>query len=69
MMAIQSKYGALALAPWEAVVFLPRPVSQRIASIHQGQVPPNPSFQGTAGKLRLPVPSGLRPPAAPELKR
>lgn len=30
---------------------------------------PNPSFQGTAGKLRLPVPYGLRPPAAPELKR
>jgi hypothetical protein len=30
---------------------------------------PNPSLQGTAGKLRLPVPCGLRPPAAPELKR
>jgi hypothetical protein len=27
------------------------------------------SFQGTAGKLRLPVRSGLRPPPAPELKR
>jgi hypothetical protein len=32
-------------------------------------VVPNPSFQGTAGKLRLPVPSALRAPAAPELKR
>jgi hypothetical protein len=30
---------------------------------------PNPSFQGTAGKLRLPVRSGLRPPPASELKR
>ena len=30
---------------------------------------PNPSFQGTAGKQRLPVPSALRAPAAPELKR
>gem|GEM_PF-5681818 len=30
---------------------------------------PNPSFQVTAGKLRLPVPSALRAPAAPELKR
>jgi len=29
----------------------------------------NLSFQGTAGKLRLPVRSGLRPPPAPELKR
>jgi hypothetical protein len=29
----------------------------------------NHSFQGTAGKLRLPVPYGLRPSAAPELKR
>jgi hypothetical protein len=29
----------------------------------------NLSFQGTAGKLRLPVPSALRAPAAPELKR
>jgi hypothetical protein len=28
----------------------------------------NHSFQGTAGKLRLPVRSGLRPPPAPELK-
>lgn len=27
------------------------------------------SFQGTAGKLRLPVRSGLRPPPAPELER
>jgi hypothetical protein len=33
------------------------------------RVMPNPSFQGTAGKLRLPVRSGLRPPPAPELKR
>jgi hypothetical protein len=32
-------------------------------------MPPNPSFQGTAGKLRLPVRSGLRPPPAPELER
>ncbi len=30
---------------------------------------PNPSFQGTAGKLRLPVPSALRALAASELKR
>ncbi len=30
---------------------------------------PNLSFLGTAGKLRLPVPSALRAPAAPELKR
>lgn len=30
---------------------------------------PNISFQGTAGKLRLPVRAGLRPPPAPELKR
>jgi hypothetical protein len=30
---------------------------------------PNPSFQGTAGKLRLPVRFGLRPTPAPELKR
>jgi hypothetical protein len=30
---------------------------------------PNISFQGTAGKLRLPVRCGLRPPPAPELKR
>jgi hypothetical protein len=30
---------------------------------------PNPSFQGTAGKLRLPVRYGLRPSPAPELKR
>ena len=30
---------------------------------------PNQSFQGTAGKLRLPVPSALRAPATPELKR
>jgi len=37
-----------------AVILLPRP---------------NPSFQGTAGKLRLPVRSGLRPTPAPELKR
>lgn len=29
----------------------------------------NPPFQGTAGKLRLPVRSGLRPPPAPELAR
>jgi hypothetical protein len=29
----------------------------------------NLSFQGTAGKLRLPVPSALRAPAVPELKR
>jgi hypothetical protein len=29
----------------------------------------NHSFQGTAGKLRLPVRSGLRPPPAPELER
>ena len=29
----------------------------------------NRSFQGTAGKQRLPVRSGLRPPLAPELKR
>jgi hypothetical protein len=29
----------------------------------------NPSFQRTADKLRLPVPSGLRPLAAHELKR
>lgn len=28
----------------------------------------NPSLHGTAGKLRLPVPSALRAPAAPELK-
>lgn len=32
-------------------------------------VTPNPSFQGTAGKLCLPVPSALRAPAAPEVKR
>jgi hypothetical protein len=31
--------------------------------------PPNQSFQGTAGRLRLPVPSGLRPTAAPQLRR
>jgi len=31
------------------------------------EVTTNPSFQGTAGKLRLPVRSGLRPPPAPEL--
>jgi len=30
---------------------------------------PNISFQGTAGKLRLSVRSGLRPPPAPELER
>lgn len=30
---------------------------------------PNPSLQGIAGKLRLPVRFGLRPPLAPELKR
>ena len=30
---------------------------------------PNPTLQGTAGKLRLPVPSALRAPAAPEFKR
>ena len=30
---------------------------------------PNLSFQGAAGKLRLPVRSGLRPPPAPELQR
>lgn len=29
----------------------------------------NPSFQGAAGKLRLPMPCALRAPAAPELKR
>jgi len=29
----------------------------------------NTSFQGTACKLRLQVPSALRAPAAPELKR
>jgi hypothetical protein len=29
----------------------------------------NPPLQGTPGKLRLPVPSGLRPPVAPELAR
>lgn len=29
----------------------------------------NLSFQGTTGKLRLPAPSALRAPAAPELKR
>lgn len=29
----------------------------------------NPSFQGTVGKLRLPIPSALRAPAAPELQR
>ena len=34
-----------------------------------GYARPNPSFQGTAGKLRLPVRSGLRPPPAPELER
>lgn len=30
---------------------------------------PNQSLQETAGKLGLPVPSALRAPAAPELKR
>jgi len=30
---------------------------------------PNTSFQGIAEKLRFPMPSGLRPPAALELKR
>jgi hypothetical protein len=30
---------------------------------------PNPSFQRTAGKLRLPAPSALWAPATPELKR
>lgn len=29
----------------------------------------NPAFQGTVGKLRLPIPSALRAPAAPELQR
>lgn len=29
----------------------------------------NHSVKGTAGKLRLPVRSGLRPPPAPYLKR
>jgi hypothetical protein len=29
---------------------------------------PNPLFEGTAEKLRFSVPSGLRPPAAPQLK-
>ena len=29
----------------------------------------NPSFQGTVGKLRLPISSALRAPAAPELRR
>jgi hypothetical protein len=33
------------------------------------EVTPNPSFQGTACKLRSQVRSGLRPPPAPELKR
>ena len=30
---------------------------------------PNPSLQGTPEKLRFSVPSGLRPPVAPELAR
>jgi hypothetical protein len=30
---------------------------------------PNPPFEGTVGKLRLPVSYGLRPSAAPELAR
>jgi len=30
---------------------------------------PNPPLQGTPEKLRFPVPSGLRPPVAPELAR
>jgi hypothetical protein len=29
----------------------------------------NRRFEGTAGKLRLPVPSALRAPAAPQAKR
>jgi len=29
----------------------------------------NPAVKGTAGKLRLPVPSALRAPAAPYLER
>jgi hypothetical protein len=33
---------------------------------HQG---PNHSFEGTAEKLRFSVPSALRAPAAPQLKR
>lgn len=39
-----------------------------ISHTHHCQARPNHSFQGTAGKLRLPVPSALRAPAAPELK-
>jgi len=30
---------------------------------------PNPPLQGTPEKLRFSVPSGLRPPVAPELAR
>jgi len=30
---------------------------------------PNPRFEGTAGKLRFPVPRGLRPRAAPQAER
>ena len=38
-------------------------------SSQEMKVRSNPRFQGTAGKLRLPVPRGLRPRAAPQAKR
>ena len=51
----------------------PRKPSRRTAnnpsSVSAAAMTPNPSFQGTAGKLRLPVPSALRAPAAGYLKR
>jgi hypothetical protein len=43
--------------------------SERRCSFLRVAASSNPSFQGAAGKLRLPVPYGLRPSAAPELRR
>lgn len=40
-----------------------------MASVGGRGMTPNRRFQGTAGKLRLPVRSGLRPALAPEAKR
>lgn len=41
----------------------------KLPKIKMGQRRPNLPLQGTPGKLRLPVPSGLWPPVAPELTR
>ncbi len=62
-----------ACAPWLAKAHFSRsrrPVARRAPCSAVLTAPwPNTTLEGTAGTLRLPVPSALRAPAAPQLRR